>query len=78
MGLRDKNYQENDRKLNILLGGNGDYVIQIWDKDEKGMNVVANFEVCTSGGAAPSSVKVATAELYRALEEHGLNEMGGE
>lgn len=75
MALKDKNHYENNRKLNILRGGNGDYMIQIYSKDGNGMNVVANFEVCMSGGYAPHSVKMATFKLFEALEAEQLNEV---
>ncbi len=78
MALKDKNYHENKRKLNILRGGNGDYVVQIWSKDADGFNVVKNFEVCMSGGYAPHSVKMATFKLFEALEAEGLNEVEDE
>lgn len=75
MALKDKNFYENNRRLTMIAGGNGDYVLQIWSKDENGLNVCTPFEVCMSGGDAPSSVKVATAKLFRELEEHGLNKV---
>lgn len=73
MALKDKNYLENNRQLNILQGGNGDYMIQIWGKDKDGLNTVENFEVCMSGGYAPHSVKMAVFNLFKAMEEEGLN-----
>lgn len=63
-----------ESSLNILLGGNGDYYIRI--KERKGPFFDTNtIRVSTSGGNAPSEVKIAVAELYRALEKHGLNEI---
>ena len=53
MALKDKNFYENNRRLTIIAGGNGDYVLQIWSKDENGLNICTPFEVCMSGGDAP-------------------------
>ena len=75
MALKDKNFHENKRNMNVIIGGNGDYSIQIRGKDYLGEETIMYFEVCTSGGYAPSSVKIAVAELYRALEAEGLNEV---
>lgn len=58
----------------MLLGGNGDYYITIVSKDFKNNNVISGIRVSTSGGNAPSEVKIAVANLYRAMEAAGLNE----
>ncbi len=73
MALLTDDMDERTDFLRVLLGGNGDYYPQIIYKDETGMTRVAGLRVATSGGNAPSDVKIAVAELYRALEKHGLN-----
>lgn len=60
--------------LYMLLGGNGDYYLNIVDEDENGIKTVKGVRISTSGGYAPSDVKVAAANLFRALEKHKLNE----
>lgn len=75
MALKDKQYFENHQTMQVMLGGNGDYVIRVWYKDRNGLNQNVGFEVCTSGGPAPTSVKNAVAQLFRAMEEEGLNEL---
>ena len=61
-----------DTHLMTILGGNGDYYIAIIDKND---NTNKCVRISTSGGNATSKVKIAVAELYRAMEESGLNEM---
>lgn len=75
MGLKDKNFHENNRRLTMISTGNGDYVLQIWSKDKNGLNLCTPFEISMSGGYAPSSVKIATAKLFNELEEHGFNKL---
>ncbi len=60
--------------LRVLLGGNGDYYPQIMWVDDDGIRHFKGMRISTSGGNAPTDVKIAIAELYRALEKHGLNE----
>ena len=60
--------------LTTLLGGNGDYYITTIDEDENGTKTTQTVRISTSGGQAPSDVKIAVAELWRAMENHGLNE----
>jgi hypothetical protein len=60
-----------DIHLMTILGGNGDYYISIIDKKD---NTNKTIRISTSGGFAPSRVKIAVAELYRAMEDAGLNE----
>jgi hypothetical protein len=59
--------------LRVVLGGNGDYYPQIIN-EVNGLKEVYSIRVATSGGLAPVEVKVAIAELFRALEKHNLNE----
>lgn len=57
----------------VILGGNGDYYPQIIYRDETNTVRLAGCRIATSGGNAPTEVKIAIAELYRALEKYGLN-----
>lgn len=59
--------------LRLSLGGNGDYYIELIDRKD-GINTRLCTRVSTSGGFAPSAVKIAVADLYRAMEAAGLNE----
>lgn len=56
------------------LGGNGDFYLNTVKTDDAGVKTVHSVRVSTSGGQAPSDVKIAVAELYRAMEKHKLNE----
>jgi len=60
--------------LYMILGGNGDFYINTVNADEKGVKSVHTVRISTSGGLAPTEVKIAAAELFRALEKHKLNE----
>ncbi len=76
MALLDTDYWDNCVSLTTSMGGNGDYYIQIWDRDENGYSQMKGFRACMSGGPIKSSrLKIAFAELYRAMEEEGLNEL---
>ena len=56
------------------LGGNGDFYLQIISEDEEGVREIRGVRVSTSGGyTKDSDVKVAVANLYRAMEKAGLN-----
>ena len=57
----------------VTHGGNGDYYPEIIYKDKKGDNQRVDVRIAMSGGNAPTDVKRAIAELYRALEKHNLN-----
>lgn len=75
MALKDTDYFENGISLVTIMGGNGDYYLQLWHKDENGMNQMIGFRACMSGGHIKSSrLKIAFAELHRAMEEEGLND----
>lgn len=54
----------NANQLIVALGGNGDYYIQIKDEDGKSLAV----RVATSGSATSLEVRLAIANLYRALQ----------
>ncbi len=75
MALKDNDYLENGISFRTMVGGNGDYYLQLWSKDENGFNQFVGFRACMSGGPIKSSrLKIAFAELYRAMEAEGLNE----
>lgn len=58
--------------MRTMLGGNGDYYLELIH-DEPGERINLCTRISTSGGTAPTEVKIAMAELYRAMEKHGLN-----
>jgi len=74
MALKSDDSDIEKNWLHMILGGNGDYYIRIVSEDENGIKTAKGVRVSTSGGYAPSDVKVAAAELFRALEKHKLNE----
>ncbi len=68
----DQDKEEN--YLQTMHGGNGDYYIIVKFKTKEGLWDSKGVRISTSGGNAPSEVKIAAAELYRAMEKHKLNE----
>lgn len=75
MALKDNDYLENGTTFRTAVGGNGDYYLEIWSKDKNGDNISLPFRACMSGGYIKSvRLKIAFAELYRAMEEAGMNE----
>lgn len=74
MALKDNDYLETTISMRTMHGGNGDYYIETWWKDEDGFNHSKCIRLAMSGGHAPSDVKVAMAKLHWAMEEAGLNE----
>ena len=58
----------------ITTGNDGDFYPEVIFKDSEGLNRTACIRIAMSGGNAPTDVKLAMAELYRALEKHKLNE----
>lgn len=74
MALLTDDMDEHTAFFRIITGGNGDYYPQIIWKDNEGINRCIGTRVAMSGGVAPTEVKLAIAELYRALEKHKLNE----
>ena len=74
MALKSDDSDIHKSWLYMLLGGNGDYYLNIVNEDEDGIKTVKGVRISTSGGYAPSDVKVAAANLFRALEKHKLNE----
>jgi hypothetical protein len=73
------------RKVNLFMefGGNGDYYLNLMEKDKlvynkEGnlvkTNILINMRVSISGGNAPLDVQSAIVNLYKALKLHNLNE----
>lgn len=73
MALLTDDHDIRESYLRTMLGGNGDYYIEIINV-YAGIKTGACVRISTSGGNAPSEVKIAVAELYRAMEKHNLNE----
>lgn len=82
MALLTDDMDIRDVRLWIEPGGNGDYYINLKQTgktlfNEYGSlvpkNVVLSTRISMSGGNAPRDVQLATAALFRALEQHGLN-----
>lgn len=74
MGLLSDNSDIQIAYFRITTGNDGDYYPEIIYKDREGINKNAVIRIAMSGGNAPTEVKLAVAELYRALEKHKLNE----
>lgn len=74
MALKDNDYLETGISMKTIFGGNGDYYIQIWCKDENGLNKFEGIRIAISGGQATPEIKNAIAKLHWAMEEAGLNE----
>lgn len=77
MALESDDSDIRPASMYMILGGNGDYYITIKTPDEKDPKFqrIAGMRIATSGGNAPSEVKIAVAELFRAMEKHGLNQI---
>lgn len=61
--------------LRTALGGNGDYYIEVVSENEQGLKESKSVRISTSGGyTKDSDVKVAVANLFRAMEKAGLND----
>ncbi len=83
MALKTDDIDIRDVRMHIDLGGNGDYYIVLTEFGKTMFNSegklvkqndVSNIRISTSGGNAPSDVKIAVAELFRALEKNNLNQ----
>jgi hypothetical protein len=58
-----------------MLGGNGDFYLEVISENDEGIRESKAVRVSTSGGyTKDSDVKVAIANLYRAMEKAGLND----
>lgn len=75
MALESDDMDIREGWLETYLGGNGDYYIAIVSRAPEGHLVRSSVRISTSGGKAPTDVKIAAANLYRAMEKHGLNEL---
>lgn len=60
--------------LRMLAGNNGDYYVNIITNDKDGDMHEESVRVAMSGGTANTRVKLAVAELFRAMEEQKLND----
>lgn len=75
MGLLTDDCDLNETYLSTFVCGNGDYYIQLKFKDKQdGLYKTACTRISTSGGNAPTEVKLAVANLHRALEKENLNQ----
>jgi hypothetical protein len=77
MALLTDDHDIRDVRFWMELGGNGDYYISLMEigkrmSDGK-TSVRVNTRISMSGGKAPTQVKIAAANLFRAMEEAGLN-----
>lgn len=62
-----------------ILGGNGDFYLVTVFENEQGLKESKSVRVSTSGGNTKNSeVKVAVANLWRVMEEAGLNDFPDE
>ena len=74
MALPSDDSDINKAFLIVVDGYNGDYYPTIIYEDMKGVIQRTAVRVAFSGGIAPIEVKKAIVDLYRALEQHGLND----
>jgi len=74
MALLTDDCDINVNYLRTFTGGNGDYYISIIRNDKDGIMHEDCVRVAMSGGFAKTRVKLAVAELFRAMEEQELNE----
>lgn len=73
MALLTDDCDLNETYMRTMLGGNGDYYIELREKKD-GVFTSQCIRISTSGGIAPTNVKIAVANLHRAMEEANLNE----
>ncbi len=74
MALESDDSDIRETWLKSYFGGNGDPYIEIVYKDRDGFKHNTSVRVAISGGNAPTSVKLAVAELARQMELHKLND----
>ncbi len=60
----------NKNTLDVFCGNDGDIYISIITEKAESHAV----RIAMSGGIAPTSVKIAAANLYREMKKHGLSE----
>lgn len=73
MALLTDDCDINEVYMRTYIGGNGDYYLELI-YDEGGLKNKKTIRISTSGGNAPTNVKIAIAYLHKALEENKLNE----
>ena len=69
MSLLTDDCDMSNNRLDIYVGGNGDYYISVICDD-----VSYPVRISTSGGIAPIGVKLAVANLYKEMKKAGLTE----
>ena len=76
MALKDNDYYETGTSLRTMNGGNGDYYVEIWSKNDKGLNENKCVRIAMSGGLINDNTRLkrAFAELHFAMEEAKLND----
>jgi hypothetical protein len=67
-----------DNSFRIIVGGNGDYYLQIRYKQHDGNYMIPSVRLRTHGSSLPTSVLVAVSNLWREMEKYGLNEFSSE
>jgi len=55
--------------LDAYFGGNGDIYIQVWEL-KNGLKYPHTVRISTSGGNFPTEIKIAAAELARAINDN--------
>ncbi len=73
MALKSDDSDIRETWLKCYFGGNGDIYVDTVYIDDNGNKRTTGVRIATSGGKAPVEVKVAAAQLARAMEQYGLN-----
>jgi len=73
MALLSDNSDILESYFRIETGNDGDYYPQISYIDEDNYIHTISIRIAMSGGNAPTEVKLAIANLYKALENNNLN-----
>lgn len=76
MALLTDDQDIRDVRLWMEYGGNGDYYINLIEYGTNNVEIPlkrTNMRISVSGGNAPTEVKLAVANLFRAMEAAGLN-----
>ena len=74
MALLTDDQDINDNSLTTFYGGNGDYYVQIWYKDENGLICNKYVRIAMSGGNATPEIRLAISKLHKAMEESNKNQ----
>lgn len=69
MGLITDDTDVSDTTLDVYVGGNGDYYLEL-KETVNGKVIKLTTRIAMSGGIVSTRVKLAIAELYRALNEN--------